>query len=100
MKSRRLFLLLMLILLLAGCGGPESSLQRGNIAYRQGQMARAAGFYTEALKSPQTRASAAFNLGRISFEEKRYETALEYFDTALSMEVEYPLVRVYRARTA
>lgn len=74
-------------------------MQRGNMAYRNGNPAAAVSFYNQALTSPATRAAASFNLGRIALEQGQAEKAKGYFEDAGELEVEYPLVRVYHARS-
>lgn len=81
-----------------GCSGPEALMQRGNMAYRDGNPTAAAEFYAQALNSPETKSAAGFNLGRIALEQGQADKAREYFEQAMELEVEYPLVRVYHAR--
>jgi tetratricopeptide (TPR) repeat protein len=49
----------------AGCHNPQTELQLGNRAYFDGQPAQALGHYQVALQSPETRAAASYNLGRL-----------------------------------
>jgi len=75
-------------------------MQRGNMAYRDGDFARATQYYRQASGFEKTRAAANFNLGKVSLEQGQFELAKESFDKALDLDLEYPLVRVYRARAS
>jgi len=82
----------------AGCNNPEALLQRGNMAYRSGDLNAAAQFYKQAQQSPETEVTASFNLGKVLYEQGKPAEALVALEQALPLEVTYPLVRVYRAR--
>ena len=53
----------------SGCNSAEQSMQRGNMAYRNGNPSAAVAYYKEALTSPETRAAASFNLGKLALEQ-------------------------------
>lgn len=81
------------------CENPESLMQRGNLAYRSGDKETAAAFYRRAQSIQSTKEAASFNLGKVLLEQGKAEEALQQFDQALGLEVSYPMVRVYRARS-
>lgn len=98
MIGQRLFIAALAVSVLTGCNRAESSMQRGNMAYRAGRVPEAIQYYQQALASDETKAAASYNLGRVSLESGDAERAKEYLDQALELELEHPMVRVYRAR--
>jgi tetratricopeptide (TPR) repeat protein len=99
-ENKKVLLYCLLALWLAGCNRPESLLQRGNMAYQQADLERAAEFYGRAREHNSTKAAASYNLGRVFFEQKDFSRAKMLFGEALTLELENPMIRVYRARAA
>ncbi len=88
-----------LILTLSGCGGPHDFLLKGNLAYREGNLARAAALYGEALNSPETQVAAQFNLGRVFYDARNFESALQHLNAGLGADPEYLFGYYDRGRT-
>jgi tetratricopeptide (TPR) repeat protein len=91
---------LLTVLVGLGCDRPESLMQRGNMAHKQGDKTSAIDFYQRAREHALTRESASYNLGRIYFDSGKFPEAKAMFDEALPLELENPIIRVYRGRAA
>lgn len=97
--SCKALIVLGLVLTLMGCGGPQDPLLKGNLAYRKADLGRAAALYGEALKAPETKVAAHFNLGRVLYDVQNYKTALEHLNAGLAADSEYLLGLYDRGRT-
>ena len=75
-------LLLIVVLLSPGCHNAQTELQLGNRAYFGGQSGQALGHYQVALQSPETRAAASYNLGRLYLAQGDPGQALKSFELA------------------
>jgi tetratricopeptide (TPR) repeat protein len=84
---------LLSLVLLAGCQNPQTAVQKGNIAYLSGDAGNAVLHYEKARDHSSTRAVANYNLGRLLLEQGDAERAVGYLEGA-----EGPLVSVFRAQ--
>ena len=74
--------LLIAVLLGTGCHNAQTELQLGNRAYFSGQAGQALGHYQVALQSPETRAAAGYNLGRLYLAQGEPGQAIKSFELA------------------
>ncbi len=74
--------LLLILILGAGCNNARTELQLGNRAYFEGQPGQALGHYQVALQSPETRAAASYNLGRLYLGQGEPGQAIKSFELA------------------
>ena len=74
--------LLLAVFVGAGCHNPQTEMQLGNRAYFSGQPGQALGHYQVALQSPETRAPAGYNLGRLYLGQGEPGQAIKSFELA------------------
>lgn len=89
---------LVLVLILAGCQGPQRDLVEGNRAYAEGDAKGALVAYGRALESSETSATAHLNIGRVLLEGRDAQGALPHLDEGLRARPDFSLGYVHRAR--
>lgn len=89
---------LALMALTLACASPYQALVKANRAYEHGDREAAIEAYQEALSSPETRAVAHLNLGRVYLETAEAPLALEHLEAGLSERPQFALGLAQRAQ--